>query len=387
MTIASPLRGRTVVDFSLYVPGSHCTKILAELGAEVIKVEPVTGDPVRNFMPGLYDSLNSGKRTVALDLKDPRGLDVCRRLLTDVDVVVEGFRPGVMERLGLGFTDIVSLSPKVMYCSLSGYGQDGPRALDSGHDLNYNAVAGAFAVQLAVGDTPHAGPFAAADLGGAMYAATAICASLADARGDNVHLDVSLTEASLALSAVGWGRPMTGEALHDEDIGSLAPGYGIYRCRDGKWIAVGAVEDEFWVSLCSALGTPELATHPYDCHTGRMRNRRFLSGRLTEQIAQCDSSALLGYSGANGIPLSPLQSVEDVRADPHFRHRNAIHPLPDGFAVTHPVRYSGSRPPAQSGCVPMTPEELGTVTRLGADAIDALAREGVIGHQPTAADV
>ncbi|WP_162938565.1 CaiB/BaiF CoA transferase family protein [Mycobacterium kyogaense] len=384
----TPLRGRTVVDFSLYVPGPHCTKILAELGADVVKVEPLGGDPVRRFMPGLYEGLNSAKRVLAIDVKDPRGLDVCRRLLNGVDVVVEGFRPGVMDRLGIGFADVSALSPAVVYCSLTGYGQEGPRAADAGHDVNYTAVAGGFAVQLAVDDDPQQGPFAAADLGGALYAATAICATLAGIPSQPVHLDVSLSEASLALSAVGWGRAMQGEPIRPDDVGSLAPGYGIYRCRDGRRVAVAAVEDEFWDRLCNALGVEDLTGAPFNDHHGRMTHRRMLTERLRQTIVQWDCATLVDRAHTDGIPVSALHTVDDVRLDAHLRHRDAIRARSRGFEVAHPVQYGGQRPKQQDRPTgtQLTRHDVAMMTGLGDEDIEALARAGVIGQPTTPAD-
>lgn len=388
MSQAEPLRGRKVVDFSLYVPGAYCTMILADLGADVIKIEPVTGDPVREFMPGLYDVLNSAKRIVPVDLKSPAGLDVCRRLLRDADVVVEGFRPGVTDRLGIGYQAVRALAPKVVYCSLSGYGQDSARASDAGHDLNYTAIAGGFAVQLAVGDSPRSGPFAAADLGGAMFAATSICASLAGDRRESVHLDVSLTDAALALSMVGWGRAMTGGELLARDIGSLAPGYGLFCCQDGRWIAVGAVEDPFWRDLCDVLGAPELAEPPFDSHPQRMDHRVLLTERLSDALRRIDSGEVIRRTAVRGLPVSVLHTIDDVVADEDLRRRAAIRPLPDGFTVNHPVRYSGERPGRRHDGRPHHAlDQLSSMTDLSDENVAELVRTGVIGYQPDAARI
>lgn len=384
MSPAKPLRGRNVVDFSQYVPGPYCTRILTDLGADVIKIEPVTGDPVRDFMPGLYDVLNGGKKILPLDLKEAAGLDVCDRILRQADVVVEGFRPGVADRLGIGYRAVSAISSTVVYCSLSGYGQDGPRASHAGHDLNYSALAGGFAVQLAVGDCPQAGPFAAADLGGAMFAATSICASLAAERDCSVHLDVSLTEASLALAAVGWGSVMTGQPLRERDIGSRAPGYGMFCCADGHWIAVGAVEDAFWDDLCALLGISDLAEPPFDTHSQRMLHRTELAQRLGEALRHHRRNELLDKTAVLGLPVSPVHTIDDVVADGHFQHRGAIRRLDGGFAVDHPVRFDGQRPRRQRDHEPIDGlSRLPSMTGLSDETVADLVETGVVGYVPT----
>ncbi|MBI5163728.1 MAG: CoA transferase [Magnetospirillum sp.] len=261
------LAGTRVLDLTLFIPGPLATQWLSDLGAEVVKVESPAGDPMRTMGPvdadgstPFYKLANRNKTVIALDLKDERGHRQFETLVAKADVLVEGFRPGVLERLGFGPARLAELNPRLVHCGLSGYGQTGPWAKRAGHDLTYAALAGAL---WATG--PEARPVMTfpplADHAGAGMVVTAVLAALLrrGRTGKGTHLDVSLSEAAL-----GWmGGILTmaerGLALGRETgpINGGAAFYRIYRCRDGRFLAVAPLEAKFWAAFCTALGREE----------------------------------------------------------------------------------------------------------------------------------
>jgi crotonobetainyl-CoA:carnitine CoA-transferase CaiB-like acyl-CoA transferase len=361
MTAPAPLAGVRVIDFCLYLPGPYCTRVLADLGAEVVKVEPLRGDPIRAFMPGAYEQLNRGKQAVALDLKDPEGLAAAHELVAGADVVLEGFRPGVAHRLGVGFETCAALRPGIVYASLSGYGQSGPDRDHPGHDIGYEASGGAFAAALAAGDALAAPPVAVGDLGGALFAATTISAHLVsrareEAVTEAVHLDVALQEAVVHLSAPRWAAALRdGGEVRVEALANFAPGMGLFRTADDRWVALASVEDKFWAGLCAALGAPELAAAPYDEHVARMRARAALRDALTARIAERTLDELTAALRAHDVPLDAVRDADAVLADEHLRARGIFRAVDGGLHVDFPVRQGAVRSFA-SDAVPSTSE-------------------------------
>jgi len=262
-----PLDGIRVLDLSRLLPGPFLSLILADLGADVVKIEePKVGDYMRAFPPakkqmsGRFLAVNRGKRSLALDLKQPAGRDALLRMVERADVVIESFRPGVMDRLGLGWDVLSARNPKLVLCSISGYGQTGPYVERAGHDLNYIGLAGILAMGAEARGRPPAMPGTqiADAAGGGLWGATAVLGALVgrERHGVGAHLDISMTEGSLALLAHELGnldcgaRPTRGtEALN----GGLAC-YGVYRTRDDKYLSVGALEPKFWLSFNQAIG-------------------------------------------------------------------------------------------------------------------------------------
>ncbi len=347
MTAGPPLAGIRIADFSLYLPGPYATRLLCDLGAEVIKVEPLRGDPIRGFLPGVYEFLNRGKRVLRLDLKQAEGLEAGRALIASSDVVLEGFRPGVAERLGIGFADSAEVCPEVVYCSLSGYGQSGPERDRPGHDIGYEAGGGAYAGVLAIGDPPAPPHVAVGDLGGALFAALSICAALAGRRrggGRPARIDVSMQEAVTHLSATRWGRYLRDRVEPQlEDLASYAPGAGFFETAEGRFVALASVEDKFWAGLCRALGREDLAAGPYATHAGRMDHRSLLRAELAETISGLDVSALVGRLEAEDVPIDLVRTAAEVCTDPHLLERGIVRALDDGLHLDFPVLIGGRR--------------------------------------------
>lgn len=267
--VIGSLAGIRVLDLSRLLPGPFLTLILADLGADVIKVEdPRLGDylrampPAKGGMSGRFLAVNRGKRSIALDLKDGRGRDTFLALAARADVVVESFRPGVMDRLGVGYQALAARNPKLVLCSISGYGQTGPYRDRAGHDLDYIALAGV----LAMGGMPGGGGppgmpgVQIADLaGGALWGATGVLAALVgrERSGRGAHLDISMTEGALALLAAELGNFDAGATPPRRGAEALNGGlacYGVYRASDDRYLAVGALEPKFWVALNQAIG-------------------------------------------------------------------------------------------------------------------------------------
>jgi len=262
------LKSYRVLDLSQYIPGPFATRQLADLGAEVLKIEPPAGDPMRQFMcldgkdslSPIYRHLNRGKRVALIDLKSAKGHEQLSRLLVRADVLLESYRPGVMARLGFDRERLAAINPGLIHCALSGFGQTGPYRDRAGHDLTYCAVSGALS---ASGDltTPRITFPPIADHAGAMQAVNAILAALlARARtGKGVFLDISLSESLLAWQYLGLSQtregaePGRGELL----LNGGAACYNVYRTADDRFVALAALEQKFWYSFCASTGHPQ----------------------------------------------------------------------------------------------------------------------------------
>ena len=260
-----------VVDFSRLLPGPFCSVLLADMGADVIKVEsPGGGDYARYYPPmvgefgAFFAGINRNKRSVTLDLKTDAGAEAARKLIASADIVLESFRPGVMERLGLDYEAMSASHPELVYCSISGYGQDGPMSDRAGHDLNYLARAGLLEQNGDAGKKPVVPGFQLADIaGGALYSALGIMSAIhkRDRGGEGAHVDISMTEGALSFhlpmhSAMAAGQPQ------DRGQGMLTGGlpcYNIYETADGKYLSVAPLEPKFWMGFVQAIDAPELA--------------------------------------------------------------------------------------------------------------------------------
>ncbi|MGE0868859.1 MAG: CaiB/BaiF CoA transferase family protein [Kofleriaceae bacterium] len=266
--LADALAGIRVLDLTRLLPGPFLTMVLADMGADVVKVEdPQMGDylrpmpPGKGGMSGRFLAINRGKRSLILDLKSPAGRDAFLKMAERADVVVESFRPGVMAKLGVGYDALAARNPKIVMCSISGFGQTGPYVHRAGHDVGYCAVAGVLAMGGVPGGEPMLPGVQIADLaGGGLWSATAILGALVGRHrtGRGAHLDISMTEGSLAMLTAELGnfdagaRPTRGS----ETLNGGVAAYGIYRTKDDRYLAVGALEPKFWGALNQAIGRP-----------------------------------------------------------------------------------------------------------------------------------
>ena len=347
MTISGlPLRGVRVLDLTRLVPGPVCTQHLADLGADVVKIEDTgAGDYAP---PALRAIVNRNKRGLQLDLKQPEGADAFLQLARGADVLVEGFRPGAMERLGLGYDAVAAVNPRIVYCSLTGYGQTGPYRDRPGHDLNYCGHAGV-ADQIGVdADTLALSNLPIADLmGGALTAAMGILAALFDAArtGRGRHLDIAMADGALAhavmplatLAAQGSTRRAGGDTL----TGGLAC-YALYRTADDRFLAVGALERKFWDGLCDVIERIDLKPlhRSGDAAT---------EARVRDELAAIFGARSLAHWETRfaraDCCVSPVHTLEEALADPHFRARgmviDSVHPSVGALTqVASPMKMS-----------------------------------------------
>ncbi|AMO94212.1 coA-transferase III family protein [Collimonas fungivorans] len=268
--MANPLlSGIRVLDLTRLLPGPFCSLYLAQMGAEVVKLEePQGGDYARMLSPELFTLVNRGKKSVTLDLRQPEAVAVLKVMVAQADVLIESFRPGVMDKLGCGYQELKIINPRLVYAALTGYGQTGPYKDRAGHDMNYCAYAGLLDQSGAAGGPPALSNFQSADLaGGALTCALGILAAVIGARasGHGTMVDVGMLDGTLALQALSLAtvRTLGASAARGGDIlsGGLA-NYSIYACADGKHVAMAALEPKFFLNFCKAVGRPDLAALP-----------------------------------------------------------------------------------------------------------------------------
>lgn len=271
------LSGRLVVDLSVTAPGPYCTSLLARMGARVVKFEPPGGDPARRF-PTVHDAMNRGKESVVVDLNRPEDVALVREAAARADVFVEGWRPGVAERRGLGAPELLARNPALVYCSISGYGAESPLRDRPGHDLNFVAASGLATAMFRAGE-PRAVAAPLADLAGGTFGALCVLGALVEAQatGRGRHLDVSL-----AGSLREWVEAMGGAAtLSTPSILETVPHYGVFRTSDGHHLSLGTVyEDGFWGELCDVLGLAEHAGLGFEERSGRADLRALIEDRV-----------------------------------------------------------------------------------------------------------
>jgi crotonobetainyl-CoA:carnitine CoA-transferase CaiB-like acyl-CoA transferase len=307
------LDGIRVLDLTIWRPGPYATQLLAEIGADVIKVEPPGGDPMRTF-PELFASLNANKRSVVLDLKSAGGRARALALATDADVVIEGWRPGVAARLGVADADVRAVNPSVVYCSLSGLGQDGPLVDAPGHDLSYLAWAGALSPE---GGAPREPAVPVADLSGGMAAALGVCAALVRKlrTGEGEYVDVAMTD----VLATWTGAASPRSEGTDPDARGV-PGYGTFDTADGGHLTLSVLtEDHFWRAVCETLGlADDLAALGF---VDRMARTAELQSSISDAIALRKRDELVDAFLAAGAPCAPvLDRVEMLKLE-QFRAR------------------------------------------------------------------
>ena len=269
------LAGIRVLDLTRLLPGAYCTQLLVDMGADVIKIEePERGDymrwmpPLEDGQSMLFDALNRGKRSVVLDLKTERGRDALLRLVDTSDALIEGNRPGVMDRLHLGWDILHARNRRLVMCSITGYGQNGPFALRAGHDLNYMATSGALGLNGPRDGAPIPLAVQVADVGGgALQAAVEILAALVAAgrAGEGRWIDVSMTDGAIGFMSLALAARRGGERIGrgDQRLTGRYPCYRVYTCKDGRFYSVAALEPKFWRALCGALARPDLVEEQY----------------------------------------------------------------------------------------------------------------------------
>jgi alpha-methylacyl-CoA racemase len=327
----APLQGLRVLDLSRLIPGPFCTLILSDLGASIDKVEdPHVGDylrvfpPLKNGLSGRFIALNRDKRSICLDLKKPDGREALLRLARGYDVVVETFRPGVLDRLGVGFAALSEVNPRIVLCSISGYGQNGPLRDRAGHDLNYASLAGVTGMAGPVEGPPPVAPIQLADVaGGALWGAVGILSALIGVQrtGRGRHLDVSMCEGALAFMLPDLGNydaggvpPRRGAEL----LNGGSPAYGVYRTKDQRFLSVGALEPKFWSALNQKLGRDVDLSELIAQGDQAAKVKRELQS-IFETRTRDEWEAL--FAGAD-VCVEPVLAPEEIENHPQHRARN-----------------------------------------------------------------
>lgn len=329
-----PLSGIRVVDFSLFVPGPFASAIFADLGADVIKVEAPRGDPGRAYVPLQFAMENRNKRSLALDLKKPESKKVVEKLVALADIVLEGFRPGVAERLGIDYKALKGYNPKIIHCSISGYGQTGPWRERPGHDVNYVAAAGALAFPGQWLKPPVRSSLPLADMGGGTFAALAVLAALHErARtGTGVQLDLSLFESAFFWAAMRHTLdPKVDPRAH------IFPVNDVFETADGKRLTLGILEEHFWENFLNVA--PELREERFASDASRRKNGDELSARLEKVMKQKTAEEWLRLLNAHDVPVDLCLTPGEAAELPQLKERQAVS---HGFAL-FPVWANGKR--------------------------------------------
>ena len=338
-----PLAGLLVLDFTTLLPGPLASLMLAEAGAEVIKIERPGGEDMRRFPPivdgesAVFAMLNRGKQVLALDLKVESDRAKLIPLIQRADILLEQFRPGVMARLGFGYEDVRSINPRLIYCSISGYGQSGPRADEAGHDINYIGNTGLLDLQPGPAENPVVPPVLVADIAGGSFPAVInilLALRARDQSGQGCHLDIAMSDAmftfawyALALGAATGRFPKPGELM----LVGGSPRYRLYPAKDGKLVACGAIEQKFWAAFCQAIGLPaEFFNDFRDPQATREAVARLIVARTSDEwrpifaAADCCTTIV--------VPL------EQAMRDPHFVKRGLFdHTIESGSGKTMPA--------------------------------------------------
>ena len=337
-----PLSGIRVLDLTRLLPGPVCTLHLADLGADVIKIEDTgAGDYARTLgaAPGktapVFAAINRNKRALRLDLKKRDGVDVFMKLVRDADAVVEGFRPGVVDRLGIGYAACNAINSRIVYCAISGYGQTGPYRDIAGHDINYCAYAGLVdQTGVAEGDPAIPNLQIADILGGAVVPAMGILAALLDAQrsGKGRYVDVAMTEGVLvhnlqalaAVASTGKAPPRGADFLSGRE-----PCYGVYRTADGRHMAVGALERKFWERVCDVLQRPDLKACHWEIRAeADARDAQWGKAQTSAIFASRPQSYWVEKFAGEDCCVSPVLTLEESFQDPQILAREMV--LRDG---------------------------------------------------------
>ena len=381
-----PLSGIRVLDLTRLLPGAFCTMLLADMGADVIKVEePSGGDymrwtpPLVNGRSALFNALNRNKRSLTLNLKSDAGRDLLLRSVDRADVLVEGNRPGVMDRLGLGWPVIHARNPALVMCSITGYGQDGPMASRAGHDINYAATAGVLGLNGAQGGPPVPLAVQVGDIGGGgLQPAVAILGALVGVqRGDQGRwLDVSMTDGAVSWLSLALVQQGAGEEVSrgDQRLTGRYACYRVYECKGGGYYSVGALEPKFWTALCNEVGLPDLIEIQFA--TGDEGARAHLSMEavfLTETRSEWERRL-----GGLEVCCEPVLELGEVRSHPQIAARGLVVDGSGGVEVRPAV-------PMRADWRRRDPPGLGEHTAeiladLGVDAaqLASLEKEGVV---------
>ena len=381
-----PLKGVKVLDFSLLLPGPFATLALADLGADVVKIEPPEGDFARQIPFAMFRMVNRNKRSVVLDLKRAEARPAVERLACWADIAIEGFRPGVAERLRIDHATLSAINPRLISCSLSGYGQSGPERLTPGHDLNYLAAAGALALCGHWSEPPRRSGLPVADLAAGSYAAIAILAALQErhSTGKGVYLDLSLSEAAMSYTAVRHGFDLD-EPTRDH----LWPTNDLFEAADGVGIALGIVEEKFWVNFVNAARdlAPDLADAAYGSEPQRRADGDRLAARMRDVMRLRTAGDWLARFAKHDVPAQRVMTPAEAAASPQAVSRGMVMELDGERHIPFPVFANGRRGGALKWTAPPAGADTAVVLQglgFASEEIGDLRRTGAVGEAASA---
>lgn len=386
--MGGPLDGLVVLDLTRLQPGNYATLLLADMGAEVIKVEePGRGDYIRWTPPmlggssAMHEVVNRGKKSITLNLKSERGPELLGRLAADADVLIESFRPGVLDRLGTGYSELSQINPALVYVAITGYGQDGPYKDRAGHDINYLAYSAVLGSGGERDGAPALPSVQIADLSGAMMAVIGALGGLHQraATGKGSMVDVGMMDVAISWLALHLAPWFAGESPLRRGAGYLNGGfafYRVYRCADDKYLSVGAIEPQFWSALCSTLDRQDLLSEQFSPGTHEVLEGIFLTKTRDEWVSMFEQTEAC---------VAPVNDFEEMAADPQVIARKMITgaPRPDApgwKSLGAPVKIPGMTT-EDSLPAPGLGEHNGQIyERIGisADDLDALGAQGAI---------
>jgi crotonobetainyl-CoA:carnitine CoA-transferase CaiB-like acyl-CoA transferase len=406
VTQPRPLTGIRVIDYSHFLAGPFLSRCLAQLGAEVIKVErPSAGDPGRahpifvNGQSGYFLQQNMGKQGLCLNLKDRRGLDLLHKLVATADVFVENYRPGALDRLGLGYQRLSEINPRLVYCSVSAFGHTGPKASRPGFGLIAEAVSGAMAQLGVPGEPPPLFRMPLADMYTGIHGVAAVCAALfgREASGRGQHIDMALYDCMVSMHdfavqrfTLSGGKEVPVQTGHDQPESTV---YGVFSARDG-YLVIAAQVDDAWQRLARLIGGEELATDkrfldPASRNANRLAALDYVRAWC---MAQPSRAACIEALDAAEVPCAPIQRIDEVVADPQIAARGMIieqeHPVLGRVRLPNlPFRFSDcdTSPRSVAPLLGQHNREIALSLGYSAEDVEAMTREGVFYAEPAVA--
>ncbi len=382
--MATVLDGIVVLDLTQLFPGPYCTMLLGDFGADIIKIEPPgVGDFGRMF-PYLFQQINRNKRSLTLNLKEKRAQDIFHRLAEKADVVVEGFRPGTTARLGVDYQTLKKINPRIIYCSISGFGQDGPYRDRPGHDINYMSLGGALSILTDGEGRPITPGLEIADVVSGKDAAISILAAIIarERTGEGQFLDNSMLDSVISLMYMQASAYFATGSVPERPMLDLCPQYRNFLTADGLYLTIGIVhEDWFWKNLCEVMGMEDLAGYS---HVQRIEHRDEILPRMEKIIKEKTLSEWLELLEGRDICYSTVNNIAQVFEDPHVLHRQMKVTIPapgghiDAIGTSHkmsatPVIYRKPAPDLGESNQQIL-EELG----FSLEEIENYKKEGII---------
>jgi len=337
--MAYALEGIKILDLSRLLPFNYCTLMLADLGAEVLKIEePKIGDYMRWMPPKLkkesavFLMANRNKKSMTLNLREEKGKEVLRQLVKEYDVLFESFRPGVMKRLGVGYDELKEINPRLVFCSSTGYGQDGPYKDRPGHDMNYISVAGILEATGRHTGAPVIPGIPIADMSIGIFSAFSILAGIIarDRTGKGQYIDVSMTDCMVSYNMMNIASLIASQRSHSSEILGITgetPCYNVFKTKDEKFISLGNIEEKFWINLLKLIGREDLKEYQF----AMGEDQKKAMDDLQKVFLSKTREEWLGLFEGKDICYAPINNAEDMMADPHVKHREML------LEMEHPV--------------------------------------------------